>query len=96
MTLVAYLDTSRPLSEPKWVKTGDIQDWLRSMFGRMFWVAGEAAGWEKKVTVVSPDPVSSARGFISILALKTATCLAANDMVGFGGLGDEFTRRCSE
>lgn len=28
------------------------------MFGRMFWVAGEAAdGWEKKLEVVDPDPV---------------------------------------
>jgi len=28
------------------------------MFGRMFWVAGDAAeGWEKKIDVVDPDPV---------------------------------------
>lgn len=60
--LVVYLDTARPLSEPKWAKTGDIQDWLKSMFGRMFWVAGDAAeGWEKKIVVVDPDPV----GFLS-------------------------------
>jgi len=59
LILTVYLDTTRPLSEPKWVKTGDIQDWLKSMFGRMFWVAGEAAeGWEKKIHVVDPDPVS--------------------------------------
>ncbi|TCD70481.1 hypothetical protein EIP91_003242 [Steccherinum ochraceum] len=55
--LVAHLDKERPLSEPRWVKTGDVQDWLRSMFGRMFWVAGDAAeGWEKKIEVVDPDP----------------------------------------
>lgn len=60
VTLIAHLDTKRPLSEPRWVRTGDIQDWLRSMFGRMFWVAGEAAdGWERKVVVVDPDPVSA-------------------------------------
>lgn len=53
-----YLDTERPLSEPKWAKTGDVQDWLKSMFGRMFWAAGDAAdGWEKKIQVVDPDPV---------------------------------------
>ncbi|KAF9534962.1 hypothetical protein CPB83DRAFT_866259 [Crepidotus variabilis] len=52
-----YLDTARPLSEPKWAKSGDVQDWLKSMFGRMFWVAGDAAdGWEKKIQVVDPDP----------------------------------------
>ncbi|KAJ4472175.1 hypothetical protein J3R30DRAFT_3523786 [Lentinula aciculospora] len=57
LTLIAHLDTKRPLSQPRWVRTGDIQDWLRSMFGRMFWVAGDAAdGWEKKITVVDPDP----------------------------------------
>jgi hypothetical protein len=37
----------------------DIQEWLKSMFGRMFWVAGDAAeGWEKKILVIDPDPVS--------------------------------------
>jgi 20S proteasome subunit alpha 6 len=30
------------------------------MFGRMFWVSGDAAeGWEKKIQVVDPDPVCS-------------------------------------
>jgi 20S proteasome subunit alpha 6 len=54
-----HLDTERRLSEPKWVKSGDVQEWLRSMFGRMFWVAGDAAdGWEKRIIVADPDPVS--------------------------------------
>lgn len=40
------------------MKSGDVQEWLKSMFGRMFWVAGEAAdGWEKKIEVADPDPV---------------------------------------
>jgi len=57
LTLLVHLDTARPLSEPKWAKTGDVQDWLKSMFGRMFWVSGDAAeGWEKKIQVVDPDP----------------------------------------
>ncbi|KAF8845627.1 hypothetical protein BDN67DRAFT_961220 [Paxillus ammoniavirescens] len=55
--LIVHLDTDRPLSEPKWVKSGDVQEWLKSMFGRMFWVAGDAAdGWEKKIEVMDPDP----------------------------------------
>ena len=59
LALIVYLDTARPLSEPKWAKSGDIQEWLKSMFGRMFWVAGDAAeGWEKKILVIDPDPVS--------------------------------------
>jgi 20S proteasome subunit alpha 6 len=58
VTLNVYLDTERPLSEPRWAKTGDIQEWLKSILGRMFWVAGDAAeGWEKKIEIVDPDPV---------------------------------------
>jgi 20S proteasome subunit alpha 6 len=58
VTLVVHLDKERPLSEARWVKTGDIQEWLKSLLGRMFWVAGDAAsGWEKKIDVVDPDPV---------------------------------------
>ncbi|KAF9008784.1 hypothetical protein BDQ17DRAFT_1421985 [Cyathus striatus] len=57
VTLLVHLETARPLSEPKWAKTGDVQEWLKSMFGRMFWVSGDAAeGWEKKIQVVDPDP----------------------------------------
>jgi 20S proteasome subunit alpha 6 len=60
ITLLVYLDKDKPLSEPKWVKSGDIQEWMKSMFGRMFWVAGDAAdGWEKKIQVMDPDPVRS-------------------------------------
>ena len=55
LTLLVHLNTERPLSEPKWVKTGDVQEWLKSEFGRMFWVAGDASeGWEKKIEVVDP------------------------------------------
>jgi hypothetical protein len=38
-----HLATDRPLSEPKWVKSRDVQKWLKSVFGRMFWVAKDAA-----------------------------------------------------
>ena len=66
--LVLYLDKEKPLSEPRWVKTGDVQEWLRSMFGRMFWVAGDAAdGWERRVEVVDPDPV---RVFSSVVTIS--------------------------
>ncbi|KAG7097204.1 hypothetical protein E1B28_004575 [Marasmius oreades] len=57
VTLVACLDTERPLSEPRWLKTGDIQDWLRSMFGKATPAgATPGNGWERKITVVDPDP----------------------------------------
>lgn len=67
VTLLVYLDRARPLSEPKWVKSGDVQEWLKSMFGRMFWLARDAAGgWEKKIEVVDPDPVSFYLGLITL------------------------------
>jgi len=57
--MLVHLDRARPLSEPKWVKSGDVQEWLKSMFGRMIWLSEDAAGgWEKKIAVVDPDPVS--------------------------------------
>lgn len=58
ITLLVHLDTDKPFSDPRWVKSGDIQEWHKSTFGRMFWVAGEAAadGWERKIEVVDPDP----------------------------------------
>lgn len=90
--LIAHLDIKRPLSEPRWVRTGDIQDWLRSMFGRMFWVAGDAAeGWEKKIVVVDPDPVS-----IILLLLSSLSCLmtlATNYLDCPRRLGSKFSCR---
>lgn len=58
ITVVGYFDTTKPLSEPRWVRTGDIPEWLRSMFGRP---VTEGEGWEKKIIVSDPDPVSPLR-----------------------------------
>lgn len=70
LSMTLHLDTDKPLSEPKWVKSGDVQEWLKSMFGRMFWVAGDAAGgWEKKIEVADPDPVCR----FGIFPLQTIT-----------------------
>jgi hypothetical protein len=52
--LIAYLDRNKPLSEPKWVRTGDVEDLLYSVFYKN--VQGRAA-WANKVVVVDPDPV---------------------------------------
>lgn len=57
MTL--YLDKEKPLSEPKWVKTGDIEDWLKSIFGSIKMEDSKAhATWNGKITIADPDPVS--------------------------------------
>ncbi len=91
--LTAYLDKARPLSEPRWVKTGDVQDWLKSMFGRMFWAAGDAAdGWEKKIEVVDADPVGL-RPRTLPLSCSVYILLAAYYMDCIGGVGRQFKRR---
>lgn len=88
-----YLDRARPLSEPKWVKSGDVQEWLNSMFGRMFWIARDAAGgWEKKIEVVDPDPVSF---YLCFHQLEEAwpsdeLCAGAYDLDCSGWLGGQF------
>ena len=56
LSLVIHLDTEKPIPEAKWVKTGDIHEWVRSTFGRIF--SGASEGWEKKIVVQDPDPVS--------------------------------------
>ena len=91
--LVLYLDKEKPLSEPRLVKTGDVQEWLRSMFGRMFWVAGDAAdGWEKRVEVVDPDPV---RIFFLALILLFSRLLIIDPyhLDAPGILGEQLERR---
>jgi len=56
LSLVIHLDTEKPIPEAKWVKTGDVHEWVRSTFGRIFSDASE--GWEKKIVIQDPDPVS--------------------------------------
>jgi len=56
LSLVVHLDTEKPIPEAKWVKTGDLHEWVRSTFGRIF--SGASEGWEKKIAVQDPDPVS--------------------------------------
>ena len=58
VTLIVYLDTDRPLSESKWVESGDVQEWMKSIFGNMFCVTGDTVDrWEKKIKVADPEPV---------------------------------------
>lgn len=62
VTFHVFLDLENPLSMPRWVKTGDVDDWLQIMFGAMMRPnvkgGGQPQGWEGKITVVDPDPVS--------------------------------------
>ncbi|KAG8945439.1 hypothetical protein FRC04_000814 [Tulasnella sp. 424] len=56
LRLLLYLDKEKPLSEPKWVKTGDIEDWLKTMFGPLKTGPQTYASWSGKISIVDPDP----------------------------------------
>ncbi|KAG9002902.1 hypothetical protein FRB90_011290 [Tulasnella sp. 427] len=56
LRLLLYLDKEKPLSEPKWVKTGDIEDWLKTMFGPVKTGPQTYASWSGKISIVDPDP----------------------------------------
>lgn len=57
--IVAKLDTTNPLTEAKWVRTGDVDSWISQMTGRIFKPEDKTeCGWRRKITVVDPDPVS--------------------------------------
>jgi len=58
--LTLYLDKEKPLSEPKWVKSGDIEEWLKSIFGTLKMTdSKDYAAWNGKIVVVDPDPPST-------------------------------------
>lgn len=93
LVLIVHLDADKPIPETKWVKSGDLQEWLKTMFGRMFWTTGDADGWEKKIDVVDPDPVRVSN---SLQTLDIKNFKGSDDMDDPRRLGDERKRWCSE
>jgi hypothetical protein len=75
--VMVFLDTERPLSEPGWCKSGNIEEWLRREFGPL----PPMGGWEKRIEVTDPDPVRVVDAFGS----------SANISPGFDT--DEYYRR---
>lgn len=57
LVLLVHLNAENPIPEEKWVKSGDLQEWLRTMFGPLFWTTSDSDGWGKKIEVVDPEPV---------------------------------------
>jgi len=57
VTLVAYLDLDKPLSSAKWVKSNDLQEWLRMTAGKQAAVKTPDS-WIGRIVVSDPDPVS--------------------------------------
>lgn len=55
ITLVANLDRSNPLTEARWVKTGDIEGWITQL--SLGSTKGDVSSWKGKIRVVDPDPV---------------------------------------
>lgn len=66
LELTAYLDMDRPLTEPKWVKSGQVEDWIKggAAVARAAAAAAKGSGepddasWRMKLKVVDPDTVS--------------------------------------
>lgn len=52
-----FLDTKRPLSEPGWCKSGDVEEWLAREFGP----SSVPVPWKNKIKVIDPDKVSNTR-----------------------------------
>jgi len=84
IVLRVYLDKERPLTEPKWVKSGDVHEWLKDLLGGRFWVAGDAVGWEKRIEVTNPDPAQT--------ILNVMESWAANSSVGMPGERQRFLK----
>lgn len=55
LTLTVYLNKKRPLSEPKWCRTDQADDWLLEQFGSR--KGSSDAGWRGKLEIMDPDPV---------------------------------------
>ena len=59
LTFLLFLDTKRPLSEPGWCKSGDVEEWLAREFGR----SCIPTSWKGKIQVIDPDEVRKQRCF---------------------------------
>lgn len=51
ITLTVYLNKKKPLSEPKWCRTNQADEWLWEQFGRR-----ADSGWRGKLEIMDPDP----------------------------------------
>ena len=55
LTLVVYLNKKRPLSEPKWCRANQADEWLVEQFGLR--KGSSDVGWRGKLEIMDPDPV---------------------------------------
>ncbi|GMK56200.1 hypothetical protein CspeluHIS016_0300400 [Cutaneotrichosporon spelunceum] len=52
LTLTVFLNKKKPLSEPKWCRTNQADEWLYEQFGRR---AASESGWRGKLEIMDPD-----------------------------------------
>ncbi|KIM27496.1 hypothetical protein M408DRAFT_24437 [Serendipita vermifera MAFF 305830] len=84
VTFHVFLDLEHPLSVPRWVKTGDVDDWLQTIFGAPLPGAkgvgvkqedgSESAltkGWEGKISVMDPDPAPTLQNVLETWATNS-------------------------
>lgn len=61
-TVVVRLDRTNPLTEARWVKTGDVEQWIMSLGlanGSDIKKKEQLSAWQGKIEVMDPDPVSA-------------------------------------
>ncbi|BGP32442.1 hypothetical protein JCM10296v2_004223 [Rhodotorula toruloides] len=87
ITIVAQLDRLNPLTEARWVKTGDVDNWIVSLgisSGANPKQTDKLSEWRNKIKVVDPDPPPTIQN-----ALES---WAASSSVGSRKERDEFVK----
>jgi hypothetical protein len=96
--LTAFIDTAHRLSEPKWVKSGQLEDWISAIKTRE--TAGDAEEnwrWRRKLEVADPEAVSLFLFLAREYAFSSLSCCAAGDACECTrNLGNEVKDRQSE
>ncbi|KIY72912.1 hypothetical protein CYLTODRAFT_417427 [Cylindrobasidium torrendii FP15055 ss-10] len=70
-TVVAYLDTTNPLSEARWVRSGDVREWFRSMSLTSKPESDSPSDddhWERKIVVDDPETPATIQNLIAAWA----------------------------
>lgn len=78
ITIVAHLDKANPLTEARWVKTGEVEQWIISL-GLQHGHKDQLSEWKGKIVVADPDPVSTMAAYCCSSATDSPFFLPATD-----------------
>jgi hypothetical protein len=53
ITIAVQLDKANPLQEARWVKTGEVDEWIAQNTGN----SASETGWQGKIKIMDPEPV---------------------------------------